>query len=163
MDLIQFFQQFDFPIIIFLMKGVTLLGNAYIYPIYPIFAYFVLNKRDFLSYLGIIILSGIINEILKNGFVLPRPPADLHLISVSGFGFPSGHAQMSVVVWGWLGYHYNRIVPAFVMIFIIGFSRLYLGVHFSHQIIGGWTIGFVILIGWIFTERVLKKSDYFRK
>ena len=159
MELIQFLQQFDFPPILFLMKGITLLGNVYTYPLYLIIGYFFLKKKDWLSFLGIIILSAIVNEALKSGFSLPRPPEEFHLVSVTTSGFPSGHAQMGVVVWGWLGKHYNRIVPASVMIFVIGLSRIYLGVHFPHQVLGGWAVGFVLLMGWIFFGRELKKKE----
>ncbi|MBT4053553.1 MAG: phosphatase PAP2 family protein [Candidatus Marinimicrobia bacterium] len=159
MELIQFLQQFDFPIILFLMKGITLLGNGTAYPIYLIISFFYLNRKNWLSFLGIIILSAIIMKCLKDGFALARPPEELHLISVSGFGFPSGHAQMAMVVWGWLGHHYNRIIPASVMIFMVGFSRIYLGVHMLHQVIGGWAVGFVVFMGWIFVERELSKNS----
>ena len=96
---------------------------------------------------------------LKEGFALARPPEELHLVSVSGFGFPSGHAQMAMVVWGWFGHHYNRIISASVMIFMVGFSRIYLGVHMPHQIIGGWAVGFVVFMGWIFVEKELSKNS----
>ena len=133
MELIQFLQKFDFPSVLFLMKGITILGNFYTYPLYLILGSFCLKKKDWLSFLGIIILSAIVNEALKSGFSLSRPPEEIHLISVMTSGFPSGHAQMAVAVWGWLGKHYNRIVPASVMIFMIGLSRIYLGVHFPHH------------------------------
>ncbi len=68
MELIQFLQQFDFPPILFLMKGVTLLGNFYTYPIYLIISYFILNRKDWLSFLGIILGSWAVNEALKHGF-----------------------------------------------------------------------------------------------
>ena len=155
MELIQFLQQFDFPIILFLMKGITLLGNGTAYPIYLIISFFYLNRKDWLSFLGTIILSAIIMKCLKEGFALARPPEELHLVSVSGFGFPSGHAQMAMVVWGWIGRYYNRIIPALVMIFMVGFSRIYLGVHMPHQVIGGWAIGFVVIAGWLFIEKEL--------
>ena len=159
MELIQFLQQFDFTPILFLMKGITLLGNVYTYPLYLIIGYSFLKKKDWLSFLGIIILSAIVNEALKSGFSLPRPPEEFHLVSVTTSGFPSGHAQMGVVAWGWLGKHYNRIVPASVMIFVIGLSRIYLGVHFPHQVLGGWVVGFVLLMGWFFFGRELKKKE----
>ena len=142
MELIQFLQKFDFPIILFLMKGITLLGNGTAYPIYLTISLFYLNRKDWLSFLGIIIVSAIIMKCLKEGFALARPPEELHLISVSGFG-----------------HHYNRIIPASVMIFMVGFSRIYLGVHMPHQIIGGWAVGFVVFMGWIFVEKELSKNS----
>lgn len=159
MELIQFLQQFDFPPILFLMKGITLLGNFYTYPIYLILGYFLLSRKEWLSFLGVILVSWGVNEALKHGFSLPRPPEELHLVTVTSFGFPSGHAQMAVVVWGWLGQHYNRIVPASIIILMIGLSRVYLGVHFPHQVIGGWSVGFVVLMGWFFLEREFQGKE----
>jgi undecaprenyl-diphosphatase len=45
------------------------------------------------------------------------------------------------------------------MIFVIGLSRIYLGVHFPHQVLGGWAVGFVLLMGWFFFGRELKKKE----
>jgi membrane-associated phospholipid phosphatase len=45
------------------------------------------------------------------------------------------------------------------MIFMVGFSRIYLGVHMPHQVIGGWAVGFVVFMGWIFVERELSKNS----
>jgi hypothetical protein len=70
MELIQFLQQFDLPPILFLMKGITLVGNVYFYPIYPFIGFFLLKRKDWLSYLGIIILSAIVNEALKSLMVI---------------------------------------------------------------------------------------------
>lgn len=139
----------DHPFIFLFMKGVTLLGNVPLYFIYIIIAFPLLKRRDWLSFMGIIVLSGIINELLKNGFALPRPSVEHHKISVAGYGFPSGHAQMAVVVWGWLGYRYKRWISALIVIFFIGVSRIYLGVHFLDQVFCGWLIGFFILGIWI--------------
>ena len=153
MVLIQFLQQFDLPPIVFLMKGFTLLGNVPAYPLYLLIGFFYIDQKKWFSFLGIILMSWAVNETLKHGFSLPRPPEDLHLISTSGFGFPSGHAQMAVVVWGWLGRQYNRLTLASVIIFLVGFTRIYLGVHFPHQVLAGWTIGFALLMVWIFMEQ----------
>ncbi len=140
------------------MKGITLLGNFHTYPLYLILGYFYLSKKEWLSFLGVILVSWGVNEALKHGFSLPRPPEEFHLVVVTNYGFPSGHAQMAVVVWGWLGKHFNRVVPASVMIFMIGLSRVYLGVHYPHQVIAGWTVGFVVLMGWLFLERELERK-----
>ena len=164
--MISFIQQFDHPLILSAMKGVTLLGNVPLYFIYLAIAYPLLQKRDWFSFLGIIVLSGIVNEALKMGFHLPRPPIEKHLIPVLGSGFPSGHAQMAVVVWGWIGFRYKQWGPTLVLMFFIGFSRLYLGVHYPSQVIGGWMIGFTILGFWIWkvepkgTKFSEKKDDY---
>ena len=164
--MISFIQQFDSPLILSVMKGVTFLGNVPLYFIYLAIAYPLLQKREWFSFLGIVLVSGIVNEGLKIGLHLPRPPIEKHLIPVLGSGFPSGHAQMAVVVWGWLGHRYKQWFPTLVLIFLIGFSRFYLGVHYPSQVIGGWMIGFAILGFWIWKVETKgakiseKKDDY---
>ncbi len=147
------------------MKGVSLLGNVPLYFIYVVIGFFLLDRREAFSFIGIIVSSGIINEGIKIIFDIPRPPSELYLISVVGAGFPSGHAQMAVVVWGWLGYKFNKLKPAIIIIFLIGLSRMYLGVHYPYQVISGWVIGLVILVLWVrrfddYTEESKIKDDY---
>ncbi|MBL7012882.1 MAG: phosphatase PAP2 family protein [Candidatus Marinimicrobia bacterium] len=139
----------DHPFIFIFMKGVTFFGNVPLYFIYIAVSFPFLKRKDWFSFVGIIVLSGFINELFKHGLALPRPPIDNHKISVVGYGFPSGHAQMAVVVWGWLGYRYKQLATALVVIFLIGFSRIYFGVHYPSQVFGGWFIGFAILGLWI--------------
>jgi membrane-associated phospholipid phosphatase len=45
------------------------------------------------------------------------------------------------------------------MIFMVGFSRIYLGVHMPHQVIGGWVVGFVVLMGWFLLKKELSKNS----
>ena len=149
----------DHPFIYLFMKGTTFLGNVPLYFVYIIIAFPFLKRRDWISFLGIIVLSGVINECLKYRFALPRPSVEHHKIPVVGYGFPSGHAQMAVVVWGWLGYRFKRWAPALAVIFLIGLSRIYLGVHYPSQVYWGWIIGFVILGIWIWkTESLCSKA-----
>lgn len=94
--------------------------------------------------------TGVVNSALKLTFDQPRPydPLVEPLIDEVGGGFPSGHAQISVVLWGWLAHRSRRrwvLTAAAVLIFGIGLSRLYLGVHFPHDVVGGWFIGLVML------------------
>lgn len=64
--------------------------------------------------------------------------------------FPSGHAQVSLVAWGYLARVVRRrwfTILAAIWVLLIGLSRLYLGQHWPTDILGGWIIGSVILIG----------------
>ncbi len=96
------------------------------------------------------ILSGFVNLSLKAVFHQPRPSPEVvaRLVQAGGYGFPSGHAQNAVVVWGWLA-HMTRqraaLWGATVLSLLIGFSRIYLGVHFPHDVLAGWGIGLVLL------------------
>ena len=103
-----------------------------------------------------------LNSILKQAIHAPRPywiDPGIKAIHVSnGFGMPSGHAQASTVwifgaalmkkTWFW--------ALAITIVFLIGLSRVYLGVHFSSQVLIGWLIGIVvILIFFRFEKQVL--------
>lgn len=108
-------------------------------------------------------LSNSLNGIFKLWAHGPRPywfDARVQPFSAeSSFGAPSGHAQNAVVVWGLLAVWINRLwmwIAAITIMFLIGLSRMYLGVHFPHDVIAGWLLGALILILMLRTERLLK-------
>lgn len=100
----------------------------------------------------ILLLSSSVNDALKMVFHGPRPywysAAVIHYAAENSFGVPSGHAQIAFGVWGmlascsrkWWGW-----LIAMLVILLIGISRLYLGVHFPHDVILGWLIGALLL------------------
>ncbi len=96
------------------------------------------------------VLSVYINILLKLMFQMARPfhlsPA-VQLIAAEGYGFPSGAAQSSVLVLCSIAYGLKSKIMWYVALFLsflIGVSRIYLGVHFPHGVLGGWLIGFFI-------------------
>ncbi len=102
-------------------------------------------------------LSAGINVIFKLLFHMPRPYWYDRRVSAlsteSSFGIPSGHAQNAVVVWGSLAATIGKLwawIAAVVIIILISFSRMYLGVHFPTDLIGGWLIGTILL--WAFLK-----------
>ncbi|HEY3474223.1 MAG TPA: phosphatase PAP2 family protein [Anaerolineales bacterium] len=101
----------------------------------------------------ILATSNYLNAIVKVLFASPRPfwvSAGVEPLSAeSTFGTPSGHAQNAAALWGIMAAGVNRRwawVTAFVLMLLIGFSRLYLGMHFVHDVVAGWLIGLVLLI-----------------
>jgi membrane-associated phospholipid phosphatase len=97
------------------------------------------------------VTSGL-NVALKAFFHSPRPywfSEAIQAITVdSSFGRPSAHAQISVVVWGTLAFYVRRKwawISAVLLILFIGFSRVYLGVHFLSDVFLGWIISLILL------------------
>jgi undecaprenyl-diphosphatase len=102
----------------------------------------------------ILALSGIANNTLKAIFAHPRPfQLDPKVGIIHGYSFPSGAAQtvmlLSLIL---ITYWKNRWkwAVAFVYIFFISLSRVYLGVHFPIDILAGWTVGFCLWLVFIY-------------
>lgn len=131
--------------------GITFLGDEeFILLLVPILLWAVNWRLG--MYVGLLYTaSGALNLGLKLVFDQPRP--DIPEIEVSvetiGEGFPSGHAQSAVLVLGWLAAWSRRrwsLVLAVALVLLIGLSRVYLAVHFPHDVLGGWLIGLMLLV-----------------
>ena len=135
--------------------AITWLGNREAYLVILTLIYWCVNRSWGARLLLLVMLSSWFNEALKSLFDLPRPdPAVVRqLVSESSFGFPSNHAQTGgVIVWGYLAAKVRRnwfTVLAVVMAFLVGVSRVYLGIHFPQDVIAGWILGLVILLVWL--------------
>ena len=106
---------------------------------------YLFDKRTGFFLALVLITSAAANSILKTAFGMPRPDASLHLRPTSGNGFPSGHAQASTTFFAAAAWKLRRLwIPlAIVMIPLIAFTRLYLGVHFLGDVLGGAAFGLV--------------------
>jgi membrane-associated phospholipid phosphatase len=150
--IILFIQRVANPILDWLAIGVTTLGSEEFYLIAIPVLYWCVDKK-FAFKLGIVfLLSAYVNDLLKAIFQTPRPdPAEVRVLypeSGGGYAFPSGHSQGSVVFWGVVAWQIGRAwawIAALILMILIGVSRLYLGVHWPIDVVGGWAIGAVIL------------------
>ncbi len=105
---------------------------------------------------GLVLLMGnMFNTFFKFLLQGPRPywiSDQVRALShETSFGIPSGHAQIAASVWGWLAVEVKKRwfrILALIIIFMIGFSRLYLGVHFLSDVLLGWLLG--ALLVWAF-------------
>jgi len=103
------------------------------------------------------LFSTVVNSGAKGLIDHPRPcdrDPEVKLHEYTGrCGLPSGHSQSAVVVWGIIAsYARKRWVwaVAVLLMALIGFSRIYLGVHFPTDVLGGWALGAVLLVGYVF-------------
>lgn len=121
-------------------------------------ALILLKEKRKLIFLVIGLISG---ELLYTAFKLllhrVRPDAGFSLITRNGYAFPSGHAMMSLIFYGTVCYGLLKtlkkkwlklflIILTIALIFLIGFSRIYLGVHWVSDILAGWAFGAALLI-----------------
>lgn len=121
----------------------------------------LLRERRKIVFLAAVLISGeIISFLLKLLIHRQRPDSIFSLILEDGYAFPSNHAVMSIIFYGAISYFIYKIcrktwqkvalLAVFIaLIFLIGFSRIYLGVHWVSDVIAGWLIGFSILIFFI--------------
>lgn len=140
-----------------ILKFITNFGSALYFTIIS-FLLIVLIKRKKTKILipTNILLVTLINILIKEIIKRPRPNV-LRLVNESGYSFPSGHAMTSMAFYGFLIYliykniqnkysKYLLIITLSILIFIIGFSRIYLGVHYFSDVISGFIAGAIYLI-----------------
>ncbi len=143
---ILWFQGFETESLTGFMRLMSWLGHEYFYILFFPFLYWVVNKRwGALTGLALIV-SLYCGELLKWVFKLPRPPAPPVEVwwHETSPGFVSTHASATLAILGTLAVLVRRwwfTVIAALLIFLIGLSRLYLGVHFPADVIGGWVVG----------------------
>jgi membrane-associated phospholipid phosphatase len=152
------------------MKFFTFLGSEEFFLLIMPALYWSIDARLGVRVGTILLVSGGLNNVFKLVLHGPRPywvsPQVKAMVIEPTFGAPSGHAQMSTGVWGMLASRVKRPwawPAAIVLILMIGLSRMYLGVHFPHDVFLGWLIGGLVLWSflryWDVVETWLKKQS----
>jgi len=152
------------PLITRLMKGLTQMGSPATMIFLALIVWFYLSKikKHFWdSNMVITALAGswFMNELLKWAFHRNRPEI-VRLVKATGYSFPSGHAMVSFAFYGMLAYLMwinldNRNLRYFFtflflfLVFAIGISRIYLGVHYASDVLAGFAAGGFWLVGCI--------------
>jgi len=137
----------------------------------------LLRKHRALLLLAVAVAGGLlINTVLKLGFDRPRPGLVPHGAYVYTASFPSGHAMLATVTYLTLGALLARVLPdrhtkffvltmAIVLSLLVGFSRVYLGVHWPSDVAAGWMAGAAwallwwLVARWLQRERVVEEAE----
>jgi undecaprenyl-diphosphatase len=142
-----------------LMIFITNIGSAYSYgvlvPIIIILLALQRQWRDASSLSICLVGAGVLNTVLKSLFERARPNV-LQLVKAGGYSFPSGHSMVALCFYGMLAYLLSRrlahwhgrlaiFVATTILIIAIGISRIYLGVHYPSDVLGGYIAGAIWL------------------
>ena len=141
-------------------KFVTNLGGAIFIIALAIVLFIVIkNKKVGISIFTNLAIITILNQLLKR--ILQRPrPTEYRIIEETGYSFPSGHSMISMAFYGYLIYLIYKYVGnkyvkwilislLSILICMIGVSRIYLGVHYTSDVLGGFLISISYLVIYI--------------
>ena len=150
---ILWIQQYQTPASYHFWEIYTNFGGRYYLFMIPALLWCV-DYRTGLRTIAIFIAALVVNTVLKEWWSEPRPfEFDSRVFSDGeiGYGMPSGHAQLAVVFWGVIANWVGR--PAFswlavAIVFLMGLSRVVLGVHFPSDVLVGWALGALML--WLY-------------
>ncbi|MDA8430879.1 MAG: LssY C-terminal domain-containing protein [Geobacteraceae bacterium] len=146
----------------FLVKGflwITLLGTAKVVlsvALLSTLLFWIWKKREFILPFWVTICSSGIFSLFGKVAIHRQRPSGIAVFTESSFSFPSGHATIATALYGFLVYFLWRQTDSWraklnifftgsVFILAIGFSRLYLGVHFLSDVLGGYLLGLLWL------------------
>ena len=151
-ELLLSLQSISSPLLDQVMRGISFLGEELFYLALLVFLYWRVSRKLSIRLAIVTLLSLYVNFLLKDFFALPRPAGTgLRILEeTTDFSFPSGHAQSVTSCFFFLALYLKK--PAFfilagVLTFLVSFSRLYLGVHYLGDVLGGIALGFAFALG----------------
>jgi membrane-associated phospholipid phosphatase len=149
---------------------ITDIGSEIGYLVILTVIYWCINKQAGLGLAYAYLFTATLNTWIKDIWHMPRPddPALESVLEQAGItrrltplrhetspSFLSGHTQGAVVSWSYMAYRFKKAwfwVVATIIVILIGFSRMYLGVHFPQDVIGGLVVGVIYLLLWLPAE-----------
>ncbi|MDO4963761.1 MAG: phosphatase PAP2 family protein [bacterium] len=152
-----------------IVKLFTHMASTYAVISITLLVLLILKNKYYGLFLSIdLIITTILQIIIKN-ICLRQRPIGINLITQSGYSFPSGHSLTAFTFYGLIIYFiyksnlnkklkYILIIILSLVIFMVGLSRMYLGVHYFTDVIAGYTLGLsflIIYINFIKSKRVI--------
>lgn len=163
LSIIKWVQDFFGPNSGIFWEVITNLGSAPLLVLTVGLVVWLSGTRNGLRVLFAFMLSTVTVLLFKALLVHPRPYYIYEEVQpwrdTDGLGMPSGHAGGSMALWGTLAHsvrHQWLLIVAPILIFLIGISRIYFGVHSPSQVLVGWVIGlFFVAIIWRYEEKAV--------
>jgi undecaprenyl-diphosphatase len=157
-DILYFFQKIAHPGLDLFFNTMSFVAEQYLFIAIFSLIYWNVSKKEGFALTFTFLLSSLANELLKLLFRTPRPFQVLESINgkrlstATGYAFPSGHTQGATTFYISLAAWFKKPwfwVLAFIISFLVGISRLYLGVHWPIDVLGGWFLGLLFAI-WVY-------------
>ena len=156
------------------MRDLTVLGGVVVVTLVTVvtlgFLLMLGEYRVALVVLLAVTTGGLASTLLKTAIGRPRPSVVEAVVTSGGLSFPSGHSLISAIIYPMLGALLTRVVPrrraqAYIvgvslsLTGVIGFSRVYLGVHYPSDVLAGWTLGLALsLLAWNALRRLQRRG-----
>jgi len=150
-----------------IFKAITYLGEPIVFIVMVAVFYIIYDKRFAKNLALSLLFTTYLNELFKNIFMDSRPsatnidpdkitPENPDGLIETSYGFPSGHTQTAVGTWGYIGYNFRKrlyiVIILGIIIFLVAISRMIIGVHDLQDVIGGFSIGLIVLLAFMYLE-----------
>jgi len=164
MALLRMLQTIRMPILDVLVSLVTRLGEETIFLVLGLIILWCIDKKWGFRFLAAGLVGSIVNQLLKAIFLIPRPwvlDPSFEIVeaareAATGYSFPSGHTQTAVTVYGMLAAWLKKTwvtVLCLILIALVGFSRMYLGVHTPYDVGVSLITGALTVFGMMYLFR----------
>jgi undecaprenyl-diphosphatase len=158
----MFVHAYSNPALTAVMRGISLIGDpgVLVALTIPVMVWFVRTGRARTVLMFAIAMAGaeLLDQLLKLAFHRPRPATFFGLAQPMGYSFPSGHALVSLAFFGALSVFVPRrrglyYFAAAMAVAAIGLSRVYLGMHYPTDVLGGWAAA----AAWLFSVKLARR------
>lgn len=152
------------------LKVITELGGVAFIVLAGVLIFMFCKKNRWFITIDLVGVT-LVNQVIKHIIRRPRPNV-LRLVEESGYSFPSGHSMVSMAFYGIIIYlvyknvtnkylKWTLITLLSLLILSIGFSRIYVGVHYFTDVVGGFLLGLAYLIIYIniYNKKVGKNEE----